>query len=652
MNAMNVLGDSRNKRGTRLLYLGRWIAICWAVFQIYNACLGFFDQMVFLPIHVGAAMAVVFCTFPIKKDVPKERTWLLDLILCFISLSIPAYVILNLYRITTRMTFVDSVNSMDVFFGLCLVVLLIEASRRAAGIAFTTVGVVFIAYFFLGPLIPSGFLNHRGITFERFCELQLLSLNGIFSLPIRVSAEVVFYFILFGAFLEQSGGGQMFNDIAYSVTGRLRGGAAKASVISSALFGMISGSAVANVVVDGIFTIPLMKKTGFSPTFSSAVEATASTGGQIMPPVMGAGAFLMAQILGIPYAKIVVAAAIPAVLYYVSLYFTVDLKALKEGIRAIPKENMPDVKGGLFKRGHLLIPLVVLVWAILTGYTIYTAALYAIGATVIVSLVSKITRMNIKKILEAMDSGAKQASSIAVPSAMAGIIVGVVVHSGLSLKFSGLVIGLSANILPLALFWVMIACLILGMGMPTSAAYIIAATLLAPALIGMGIEPLAAHLFIFYFAVISMITPPVAMAAYAAAAIGKCSMWLTGLEAFKMSLGCFLIPFVFVYNTSMLCRGPIIEILWVSMTAAVGVYILATANIGYWRTSLKPWERIISGIAAISLIIPIKVFDIIGLTIIILLFFVQRRRSVQASLGHGLVVKPPSKISTAGIERK
>ncbi len=607
---MDALKESKKSTPKLLVYLGRMTAIVWAIFQLYTAAFGFFPGMIQLPIHVVFALAISFCLFPVKKGVPKERFYILDLGLYLLSLSIGVYIILNFERILTRMPFVDKLALLDFFFGVSLTVLLVEVCRRMVGLALTLIALIFVGYAFLGPLIP-GSLNHRGISFIRFVDLQFLSPNAIFGVPTLVSSEVVFYFILFGAFLEKSGGGQLFIDIAYMVTGRMRGGAAKASVISSALFGTISGSAVANVVVDGIFTIPLMKKTGFSPTFSSAVEASASTGGQIMPPVMGAAAFIMAQLLGVTYAHIMIAAILPAFLYYVALYVMVDFTALKEGIKAIPKEDLPDVRQGFKQRAHLLIPLIALVSAILAGYVVYTAALWAIVVVVITSFLRKATRMNIKQILGAMESGAKEALMVAIPCAIAGIIIGVIVHTGLGLKFTSLVLALSKNQLLLALFLVMIACLILGMGMPTSAAYLMAVVLLAPGLTNMGITPLAAHMFIFYFAVISMVTPPVALAAYAAAAIGEANMWKTGWEAFRLTIAGFIIPYIFVYNSALLLKGSLIDIIWVSITSFFGIFALAASIVAYYRVSTYHWERIVLGIAAIFLISPGKILDFV-----------------------------------------
>jgi TRAP transporter 4TM/12TM fusion protein len=477
-----------------------------------------------------------------------------------------------------------------------------------------------------------GLLAHRGITVERFVDLQVLSPNGIFGLPIGVSAELVFYFILFGAFLERSGGGELFSDLAYSVTGRVRGGAAKASVVSSALYGTISGSAVANVVVDGMITIPLMKRSGFKAPFASAVEAVASTGGQIMPPVMGAAAFILAQIVGVSYWEVAIAAAIPACLYYVALYFAIDFEAVKRGLRGLSKAELPDVKTGLKLRIHLIIPLIVLVYYIISGdVTPVTAVLRAIMATVILSFLRKATMMGPVRLLSALEKGAKESISVAVPCAVAGVVIGVIINTGLGLKFTDLMIYLSGGVLIITLLLVMVAVIILGMGMPTSAAYLLAAILMAPALINMGVTPLAAHMFIFYFAVISMITPPVALAAYAAASIGEADLWETGVAAFKIAIPGFLIPFIFVYDNGLLLKGPWLNIVWRTLITIIGVIGLAGSLMGYYAKKTTPFDRFLLFIGSILLIVPEKTTDFIGLAILIGLFFWQRSRKPEPS---------------------
>jgi TRAP transporter 4TM/12TM fusion protein len=384
---------------------------------------------------------------------------------------------------------------------------------------------------------------------------------------------------------------------------------------------------VANVVVDGMITIPLMKRSGFQGAFAGAVEAVASTGGQIMPPVMGAAAFILAQIVGVSYWEVAIAAAVPAVLYYGALYFAIDFEAVKRGFKRLSKEELPDVKTGLKLRIHLLLPLIILVYYIISGaVTPVTAAFRAILATAIISFLRKATRMGPTRLLQALQKGAREAVSVAIPCAVAGVVIGIVINSGLGLKFTDLMIYLSGGVLIFTLVLVMVAVIILGMGMPTSAAYLMAAILMAPALINLGVMPLAAHMFIFYFAVISMITPPVALAAYAAASISGSDLWETGVVAFKIAIPGFLIPYVFVFHNGLLLKGPLMEILWVILTTSIGIIGFAGAIMGYFARETSHWERLCLFLGAGLLIVPEKITDFIGLAILAGIFAWQRYR--------------------------
>lgn len=597
------------------------IAIAWSLFQAYDIVVGFLHPLILYPIHVTFAVALVFLNSPASKEGKTHK--LFDSLLVLFTFTIGVYLILNFQRFSTRIPFVHSPTMMDIFFGVSLVVLLLEACRRTVGLCLTLIAIFFIFYGFAGKYMP-GLLAHRGLSIERFVDLQVLSPNGIFGLPIGVSAGLVFYFILFGAFMERSGGGELFTDLAYSVAGRVRGGAAKASVVSSALYGTISGSAVANVVITGQFTIPLMKRSGLSPAFAGAVEAVASTGGQIMPPIMGAAAFILAQIVGISYWEVAIAAVIPACLYYVALFFTIDFEAVKKGLRGLTKAELPDVRAGLKLRIHLLLPLAILIYYIITAtVTPVTAVFRAILATIIVSFLRKATRIGPQRLLSALEKGAKDAVTVAIPCAVAGIVIGIVINSGLGLKFTDLMIYLSGGVLIVTLILVMLGVIILGMGMPTSAAYLIGAILLAPALINLGVTPIAAHMFIFYFGVISMITPPVALAAFAAASISGSDLWNTGLLAFRIALPGFLIPYIFVFHNGLLFKGSWVEILWVSATTIVGVIGFAGGTTGYFAKKTSIAERFFLLIGALLLIVPEKMTDIIGLAILVGVFVLQ-----------------------------
>ena len=603
---------------------GAIIAVVWSCFQIYVALTGFMHPMILYPIHTTFAVALAVLSKPVGKRSSFFRG--LDSFLVVLALGIGVYAILSFDRISTRIPFVQPLTTYDYIAGIALVLLLMEVCRRIVGYSLTIIAMVFIAYAFGGQYIP-GLLGHRGMSLTGFIDLQTLSPNGIYGLPIGVSAELVFYFILFGAFLEKGGGGELFSDLGFFATGKFRGGAAKVSVVSSALYGTISGSAVANVVVDGMFTIPMMKRSGFKGPFAAAVEAVASTGGQIMPPVMGAAAFILAQIIGVSYWKVAAAAAIPAILYYVALYAAIDFKAMQEGLLGLPKSELPDVRSGLKMRIHLLIPLILMVYYIIS-FTVspIMAVIRAIAAVFLVGFLRRATWMGPTKVLGALEKGARESVTVAIPCAVAGLIIGVVIYSGLGLKFTELMIVLSGGKLILALILAMLAVIVLGMGMPTSAAYLIGAIMLAPMLIKLGTTPLAAHMFIFYFAVISMITPPVALAAFAAAAISESDLWETGIQAFKIAIPGFLIPYVFVYNTSLLLEGPLWEIIWRTFVTIVGITALAGSVIGFFMRRSNLWERLVLLIGALLLIIPEMVTDFLGIAIVGAVFLIQRRR--------------------------
>ena len=611
---------NRRADGIRFyLLLGTFLAILWSAFQLYTAGFGFFHVMIQRPIHAGFAVALTFLTYPLVKKLAKDKFRLADFTLFILTCVTVIYLLFNFERINGRMEFVDPVSAYDVIFCLILVLAVLEACRRVAGIFLSTVAFVFIIYGFMGPHLP-GELYHSGMSLKTFTDLQFLTNGGLFGIPTGVSAEVVFYFVLFAAFLQESGGGQFFIDLATRVAGRMKGGPAKAAVVASSMMGTINGSAVANVVSTGVFTIPLMKKIGYSPRFAAAVEAVASTGGQIMPPIMGAGAFVMADITGIPYLKIVVAAAIPAVLYYLGLFLMVDFQARKLGLRAVSKEDMPS-NTSILARIQLIIPLLILVYVMVTGFTVTMGAFLATLSTVFISWFKKDTRITPRRFVKALEGGGKKAIAVAIPCAAASIIVGMIIYTGLGLKLSRLIIVLSGGKLLPALLLVMVACIILGMGMPTTSAYIMTSVLMAPALQELGLAPIVAHLFIFYFSILSMITPPVALASFAAAGIAESDSTKTGIDAFKLSFAAFLIPFAFAYNPALILEGPLFDTFWTVSTCVIGLCALASAVVGYFVVPLSFFARLFLFVSSITLILPEKITDMIGLLICSLVFF-------------------------------
>src|SRR5699024_1703734 len=466
----------------------------------------------------------------------------------------------------------------------------------------TIVVFVFLAYQMWGANLP-GLLRHSGLEFDEFIDMQVLAPQGMFGVPVGVSVDYVFYFVLFAAFLQVSGAGRLFIDLALALTGRARGGPAKAAMIGSALMGSVNGSAVANVVSTGVFTIPLMKRTGYKARFAAGVEAMASTGGQVLPPIMGAGAFILAQTIGWDYRAVVVAAVVPALLYFLAGYFMVHKQAVRDGIQPMPAEDrvrIQDVAGLL----HLLIPLVYLVYMILSGRSLMLSAFQAIIVTIIISFLRRATRLTPAMVLEALSAGAQRAISVALPTAAAGIIVGVITQTNLGMRFTELILLLSGGSLILALILTMIGSIVLGLGMPTTSAYIMGAVLLSPALIEFGVPAIAAHLFIFYFACMSMLTLPVALAAFAAAGIAGSPAYQTGNTAFRISLAAYLIPYAFVLSPALLLQEGVWPAIWTGGTALIGTYALSAAVIGYQFRDLRMWERGLFFAVAVGLVYP------------------------------------------------
>ena len=580
-------------------------------------------EITFLGVHVGATTAIAFLIIGWKgRRKAEDGVPLIDVVLALLAVACAVYFAMQGFRVSERIEGVDPVLPLDHVFGVILILLLLEASRRVAGIVLMIIAVIFIAYVFLGPYLPGG-LAHRGMSFMRFIDLQVLSTQGIFGTPISASAHMVFYFVIVGAFLERSGAGQLFVNLAYCVTGRAWGGAAKASIVSSGLFGTVSGSAVANVLVDGIITIPLMKRTGFKGAFAGAIEATASTGGQLAPPVMGAAAFILADIIGISYASVAYAAIVPAILYYASLYMLVDSYSRRMGLGPSAALPVAEAFAGFRERWHVLLPLALMIYLLTAQYSLMRVGALSLVAIVILSWARASTRMNLIAIYEAIVNGARGAAEVAIPSAVAGIIVGVLVQTGMALHLERWLLDLAGNSLMISLIGAMILTLIFGMGMPTSAAYLVAAVLVGPALQGLGIPALPAHLFIFYFAVLSMVTPPVALAAYAAAGISGANLWTTGLVAFLIAIPGFLIPFAFVFDQGLLLQGAPLHIAQVVTTATIGVLAFSAASGGYAFGPLAWPARIALFCFSPLLIDPDTTTDLIGGAGIALVFGYQ-----------------------------
>ncbi len=603
---------------------GSWViyiigAVC-SLFHLYCLLVNPIDPWYFRGMHLVFLSFLCFLLYPGWKGASK-KVHLIDYCLILMVIIPFVYMVINfdewIYRVGVTPTTWDTIIS------LMLIIAVLEMTRRTTGTALMIIAILFILYGYFGRYLP-GLLYHKGYSLPRIFT-YLFSLDGILGLPIFVSAAYVYIFVIFGAFLRGSGVGAYFIQFANSIVGWARGGPAKVAIISSSLFGTVSGSSAANVVGTGSFTIPMMKGMGYKPHFAGAVEAVASTGGQIMPPVMGAGAFLMAEILGVPYVKVLVAAILPAAMYYLAVYFMVDFEAAKTGLVGLPKEQLPSKKETL-KRIYMFAPLGVLVYYIAIAMaSIIKAGTLAVAACVIVSWTGKETRMGPKKIIDALANGAKGAIEMAGTCAAAGIVIGIISQTGIGLKFATILLDFSKGILPLALVLSMVVAIVLGMGMPTTAAYAICAAVITTGLTKLGAIPIAAHLFVFYFACISAITPPVALAAYAGAAIAKAHPNKVGFTAMKLGIAAFIAPYMFIFNPAMLFIGSLLDIILVTVTSLIGTFALACGMQGWLLGRAIPFPLRIPLLAgAILLIKPGIYTDLIGIALLVLTYFISR----------------------------
>ncbi|MBU1208434.1 MAG: TRAP transporter permease [Proteobacteria bacterium] len=597
------------------------IAMAMSVYHLYTGAFGSPEALLHRSIHLLFALTLTFLVYPFSKIRP--RRWL-DFIMIGLSFASILYLFWNYDYFITRYPYVHPLSKADLILGIILVVLLLEAARRCIGLAMPFTAIFFIIYAYAGPYLP-GILRHAGANTEAIVDQLYMTTEGIFGIPLGVSATYVILFVIFGTFLEKSGGGQFFMDLAMATTGKTRGGPGKIAVVSSSLFGTISGSAVANVMVTGQFTIPMMKRTGFQPHFAGAVEATASTGGQIMPPVMGAAAFVMAEFTDTPYLTVCKHALIPALLYYVSLFMAIHFEAIRTNLKGMA-EDAPRLAAVLLGKGHLLLPVAVIVYMMFAGYTPMYACIFSILSVVILANLRRASRMGIMKILHSLEEGAKGTLSVAVACACAGIVIGVINLTGLGLKFTSFVLFLAGDSLAPALLFTMVAGIILGMGLPTTAAYIVMASLLVPALMKLGIPTIAAHMFAFYYAIISCITPPVALAVYAGAGLAGSNMWKTGFTAVRIGAPGFIIPFMFAYSPSLLFIGSPTMVLGSVITAVVGVVMLAGGMIGWFLRETNIMERIMLLAGSIALIKPGIYTDALGLALLILVIVSQKLR--------------------------
>lgn len=598
------------------------IAVFMSLFHLY--VLGFYPitPWVLYTVHLGLGAILIFMIYPMRRSAYKSLlASIIDYIFILLVLFAGSYLIIEMDELIYRIGVAPT--PLDLLVSIILIGAVLEITRRTTGLILPILALIFILYAHYGKYIP-GDLGHRGYSWDRILS-YLNSMDAIFSVPIGASATFVFLFILFGSFLGVTGGSRFFIDFAIGATGGKRGGPAKAAVVSSALFGSVSGNSVANVVSTGVFTIPLMKKIGYPSRYAGAVESVASTGGQIMPPILGSAAFIMAQLLGTSYLNIVYASIVPALLYFFTVMIMIDLQAAKLGLKGLPKNELPNIKNVLIKEGHLFIPLLVLIFTMtILNTSPIKAAIWAIASTIIVSFFKKHTRMTFSKLINCLADGAQSALGMIAACATAGLVIGVLNLTGAGLKFASLILSLAGDNLALALVMTMCATIILGMGLPTTAAYLITAAVVAPALIQMGVSPLAAHMFVFYFACLSAFTPPVALAAYAAAGIADAKPMQVAMTSMKIGIVAFIIPFVFVYGPAILLQGTPTQIIVSTLTALIGAFGLASGVEGWFiGKKANVLVRILLIAASLTLIVPGLITDTIGLGLILASIMVQ-----------------------------
>lgn len=610
-----------------LNYLITTTGISVSIYYLYSAYYGALSPLQQRGILYFATLFIGFIIYSVKgKKREPERASLYDIIIAFLLLLSGIYFFLNVSPSKVLNRGVWGATQFELIFGIIIIIFTLELTRRSVGVPIIIVALLFIGYAIFGPYLP-GDLNHKGYTLYDLSEYLFWTTEGVFSIPLGACASFVIVFIIFGAFLDKLGGGEFFIKLAYSIAGHIKGGPALTSVISSALMGMISGSSVSNVVTTGTFTIPLMKKTGYRALFAGAVEAVSSTGGQFMPPVMGVAAFVMADMTDIPYWKIALSAFIPALLYFLSIGIMVYLEADKEGLEGIPKDKTPNFWETLGEGLYLIIPIIILVYELMIlKASPQKAGVYTVLATIIVGILEKLYKQRyvpLKEILDALKTGVMIMVPVVAASATAGLVIGIVSLTGLGVFFSKIIIQIAHGNLLGTLFLSMIACIILGMGVPTTAAYIITSILTVPVLLKLGIGLLPAHLFVLYFAVLSFITPPVALSAYAASGIAGTNAMKTGYLAWKLGLAGFFVPFMFVFNKALLLKGDIIYIILYTTIATLGIISLAITIEGWFGGRLYPLIRIAIFLLILTLIRPNLIMNFLALLIIGILLLIN-----------------------------
>jgi TRAP transporter 4TM/12TM fusion protein len=620
----------RSLRGFTALFVTT-AAVVLSLFQLYTAGISPLTAMYQRSVHLVLIMVITFALYPPAKKASRDRFdryMAFDWFLILVAFCVGLYIWMEFDAIIERQ---GDWTRLDVFLGIITTLLVMEATRRAIGLFMSIIAAVFLFYAYFGPYMPDLFA-HKGYSVERISTTLYLTTEGIWGLPVGVAATFVFVFVLFGAFLEKSGGGDFFIDLAYSLTGRMSGGPAKTSVVASGFMGSVSGSAVANVVTTGSFTIPMMKRVGYRPHVSGAIEAAASTGGQLMPPIMGAGAFLMAEFTNTSYLHIIKIAIVPAVLYYICVLFFVHFEAKKEGFSPSAKEDLPKLWATLRDGLHFLIPVGVLIYVLVNNYSPMMAGFIAVVSTVAAAMVRKSTRLSFRDIFEALESGAKKAVMVSVACGCAGIIVGCVSLTGLGLKFSSMVVSLSAGSPFLAIMLIGAASLVLGMGLPVTASYIVLVILAGPALMELGLPIVVAHMVVFWYSQDANVTPPVALASFAGAGLAGASPMRCGFSSWKIAKGLYIIPIVMAYRP-LLGNGPPGEVILTMVLTALGLVAFTACMEQYLLKKLSVVETTTLGLAALAMFWPIYWLSIAGAVFflaILALQWLQARRTSAA----------------------
>ena len=599
------------------------LSVVLVLFSLYTALFGVFPDIIQRGVHLSLVLLLVYVRlYGMADQNGQQLSWtkMKFVVLGVIAALAAGYQFLFYDEVAARY---GSMTDWEMPIAILAIILLLDATRRTIGWSMVGLAVFFVIYAHFGRQFPD-MLSHRGYDLQRILEQVYLGADGIYGTPLGVSATFVIVIVVLGALLERSGASGVLMDIALATTKNSRGGPAKAAVVGSSLMGMISGTAVANVLTTGTISIPLMRRAGYKPSVAAGVEAVASTGGQLMPPIMGAAAFLMADIMEVPYLEITAAALIPAVLFYIAVFATVHLEAVKTGLKPLDSLEVPDVSQSLLRSGHVLLSIPVFIGALVSDYSVMYSSMAGIICLLALSLLRPSSRMGPRQLIRAAVSASEAILPVALATATAGIIIGVVTLTGLGLKFSSFIISISGNNLLVALVLTMVSSLVLGMGLPTAAAYILVATLTAPALVSMGVDLMAAHMFVFYSAMLSSITPPVALAAFAAAAISRDPPMRVSMVAVKYGFVAFLLPYFFVIEPRLLGEGSLLEIAGIFVTSVIGILVLACVIQGQFINRIPLAIRGLLGVAAIALLMPDTTYKITGAAIVVAVLIAKK----------------------------